>query len=262
MNFEKRKFSSFGLIAAAIMLFVSLACSSSSGGENKPVVNPLNSANNSSSANNSTATDDTKTAAPKDIAGEYSVTGSNENGAGNYRGDLTVTRRDDVYQFSWDTAGKKYDGVGVQNGNHVAVAFTEGTNGKGCGVVLYKINADGSLDGRAGYWGVNQSETEEATRTGGTDLAGGYDVTGTNPDGKDYKGKLKISPEGSGYKFEWNTPALVSGFGVKQGNFVAAGLGGKQCGFVSYEIKPDGSLDGKWGGAASTTFGTETAKKK
>src|SRR5690348_12161623 len=91
----------------------------------------------------------------KDISGTYDITGMNENGAGAYKGTLVVTNRGDVHQFSWDTAGKKYDGVGVQTGDNVGVAFAEGNNGKGCGVVLYTIGADGSLDGKAGYWGNN-----------------------------------------------------------------------------------------------------------
>jgi hypothetical protein len=200
--------------------------------------------------------------APKDISGAYEITGTNENGAGNYKGTLDVTSRDEVYQFSWDTAGKKYDGVGVQNANAVAVAFTEGTNGKGCGVVLYKIGADGTLDGKAGYWGVNTSESEIATRTSGSDLAGAYDVKGKNPEGKEYTGKLSVKDEGSGYAFSWTGANAFEGFGIKQGETVAVGIGGKQCGFVSYVVKPDGTLDGKWGGYGSTEVGTETAKKK
>jgi hypothetical protein len=227
------------------------------------------------SANNANTTNSTNTAstspskastpapsAPKDISGEYDISGTNENGAGSYKGTLGVTKRDEVYQFSWDTAGKKYDGVGVQNGSAVGVAFTEGTNGKGCGVVLYKIGADGSLDGKAGYWGVNTSESETATRTSGSDLTGEYDIKGTNPDGKAYTGKLSVKSEGTGYTFKWKGANTFEGFGIKQDDTVAVGLGGKQCGFVSYVVKSDGALDGKWGGYGSTEVGTETAKKK
>src|ERR1700741_2501879 len=61
---------------------------------------------------------------PADIAGDYEVTGSNENGSP-YKGTLAVIKHGDVYQFRWN-AGKQYDGVGVPNGNVVAVAFTSG----------------------------------------------------------------------------------------------------------------------------------------
>lgn len=201
-------------------------------------------------------------AAPKDISGQYNITGTNENGAGNYKGVLEVIKRGDVYQFKWDTAGKKYDGVGVQTDNSAAVAFAEGENGTGCGVVLYKVGADGSLDGKAGYWGKNSSESEKATRTKGTGVDGEYAITGKTPDGKEYKGTLTIKPEATGYAFEWNTGSILRGFGIKQGDMMSVGFGGRQCGFVGYEVASDGTLNGKWGGYGSTSVGSETAKKK
>lgn len=201
-------------------------------------------------------------AAAKDITGTYDVAGTNENGAGNYKGVLEVIKRGDVYQFRWDTAGKKYDGVGVQTDNSVAVAFTEGENGTGCGVVLYKVGGDGSLDGKAGYWGNNSSESEKAKRTSGTGIDGEYSITGKTPAGADYKGTLSVKPVGSGYTFKWNTGSTLDGFGIKQGDKVAVGIGGKKCGFVAYDIGADGNLSGRWGGYGSTAVGTETAKKK
>jgi len=200
--------------------------------------------------------------APKSIAGDYDASGTNVDGGGAYKANLTVTPRDDVYQFSWNSAGKAYDGVGVMTDNAVAVSYTDGANGKGCGVVLYKIGPNGSLEGKSGYWGVNSAESEKATRTSGTDLEGKYDITGTNTDGKDYKGSLEVKKSGDGYTFLWNAGESFEGFGIKTGDKVAVGFGGRQCAFVSYDAKPDGTLDGKWGGQGSKSFGTEVAKKK
>lgn len=233
--------------------------------ENKPAENKSNSTNSNANANansnaNSASSGETTTA-PKDISGDYTVEGTNEGGGGNYKGTLAVQKRGDVYQFSWNT-DTVFDGVGVQTGSAVAAAFAEGKDGTGCGVVLYQINSDGSLNGKAGYWGENKGETEKATRTSGTDLVGEYDIKGTNPEGKEYTGKLSVKSEGSGYAFAWTGGTNLKGFGIKQGNFVAVGLGDKKCGFVSYEVKSDGTMNGKWGGYGSTSVGTETAKKK
>ncbi len=196
------------------------------------------------------------------LSGAYDVTGMNENGAGAYSGTLAVTERGDVYQFSWDTAGKKYDGVGVRTDDSVGVAFAAGDSGEGCGVVLYKIGADGTLDGKAGYWGNDNSETETATRTKGDGLEAEYDVRGTNTAGQKYEGKLSVKKSGAGYTFSWNAGSTFEGFGVRQGDTAAVGFGGSKCGFVSYELKPGGVLDGRWGGYGSRSVGTETAKKK
>lgn len=196
-------------------------------------------------------------AAPKDIAGKYTVTGSNPDG-GAYKGTLEVISHGGVYQFRW-SAGAQYDGVGVTNGNVVAVAFADGANGKGCGVVDYEITGDGTLDGKWGYWGVDEAGSEKATRVGGSSLAGDYDAVGKNPDGKEYKAKLTVEPGGNLYRFVWSNGS--DGVGIKQGTNVAVGIGGKRCGFVAYQIKSDG-LEGIWGGYGSDKTGTEKATKQ
>lgn len=233
-----------------------LACNSSVGSE--PVANTASTSPNAAPANSAAG----PATASKDISGSYTVSGQNEGGAGNYAGDLNVTKRDDVYQFSWKSGANQYDGVGVQAGNSVAVSFTEGADGKGCGVVLYQIGANGNLDGKAGYWGVNEAETEKATRTSGSDLEGAYDVSGSSPNGQNYTGKLNVTKQGAGYRFAWTGGSSFNGFGIRGADMVAVGLGGSKCGFVGYDVKPDGTLDGKWGSQGTTSVGTEIAKKK
>ena len=196
--------------------------------------------------------------APPDIAGNYNVVGANPNGAV-YKGTLEVIKHGDVYQFRWK-AGTQYDGVGVQNGDVVAVAFASGANGQGCGVVDYVITADGTLDGKWGYWGVNEAGAERATRLSGSGLEGEYDGTGRNPGGKEYKVKISVEPAGDLYKFTWSNNS--EGLGIKQGDNIAIGIGGSRCGFVTYEIKSDGSLDGIWGGYGTNKTGTEKATKQ
>jgi hypothetical protein len=183
--------------------------------------------------------------------------GSNPDG-GQYKGALEVISHGSVYQFRWN-AGTQYDGVGVANGNVVAVAFASGTNGKGCGVVDYEIASDGALDGKWGYWGMNDAGTEKAAPVGGSGLAGDYDATGRNPDGKQYKAKLTVEPAGNLYRFVWSNN--TDGVGVKQGTNIAVGIGGARCGFVAYEIKPD-ALEGIWGGYGTDKTGTEKATRQ
>ena len=238
-------------VAFALLLACVIGCKS---GKNSATTSETNESTSSSSGTTST----TKTT-PPDIAGEYSVVGANPNGSA-YKGELEVIKHGDVYQFRW-SSGTSYDGVGVQLGDVVAVAFTTGENGKGCGVVDYTIIDDGaSLDGIWGYWGTDQSGTEKAKRTIGAGLIGAYEATGTNPDGKQYKAQIAIAPAGSGYRFVWSNN--TEGFGIRRGDNVAVGIGGTRCGFVSYEVKSDGTLDGVWGGYGSEKTGTEKATKQ
>lgn len=194
----------------------------------------------------------------EDIAGSYNVEGMNGNGSP-YRGSLEVIKRGDVYQFRWNT-GKRYDGVGISVENFAAVAFTEGTDGKGCGVASYRIAGDGTLDGKWGYWGMDHGGTEKAERTSGSGVAGQYSTVGTNPDGKQYTGTLSVGSKAGGYTFAWGDGS--TGFGVERGDNVSVGIGGTNCAFVAYEIKPGGVLDGVWGGYGSERIGREKATKK
>jgi hypothetical protein len=198
------------------------------------------------------------TAPTLNVVGRYTVAGTNPDGS-QYAGSLEVIPRGKVFQFRWN-AGTQYDGIGVRNGRTVAVAFASGSDGSGCGVVDYTVLKDGTLNGIWGYWGTDASGTEKARRVSGSGLEGEYAAIGTNPDGKPYQVNVSVQAAGRGYKFAWSNNS--EGFGIRRGDNVAVGIGGERCGFVAYEVKPDGSLDGVWGGTSSQQTGTEKATKQ
>lgn len=216
------------------------------------------SANGSSPDSSSTVPNSTG----NDLAGTYAVSGAGADGK-TYQGEVVVSRRDAVYQMSWKLGAGSYDGVAVRSGNTLAAAFTTGTDGSGCGAIIYQRNADKSLDGKWGEWGVNASGTEKGIPTG--EPSGGiatFNLTGTNADGSPYKGTLAITDGGNNvYRLSWDTSTKFVGTGVRVGERLAAGWGARQCGFVIYEVKGD-TLEGKWGVPGSTSLGTERATKK
>jgi hypothetical protein len=238
-------------VAFAFCLFVLFVIGCKSGSSSGPT-------ESGDKTTTTTSGSSTVPVAPPDVAGNYNIVGTNPNGAV-YRGTLEVIKHGDVYQFRWK-AGTQYDGVGVQNGDVVAVAFASGANGQGCGVVDYVITRDGTLDGKWGFWGVNEAGTERATRLSGSGLEGEYDGTGRNPDGKEYKVKISVEADGDLYKFSWSNNS--EGIGIRRDDNVAIGIGGSRCGFVTYEIKSDGSLEGIWGGYGTNKTGTEKATKQ
>lgn len=256
----KNRFLVFGCAIALLLVWVmgcKMSSSSSSSSSNTNSSTTDNTSSSTTANSNSSSSSSAPVSAP-DISGNYSVVGSNPNG-GQYKGTLEVITRGDVYQFRWN-AGTQYDGIGVQIGKIVAVAFANGSDGKGCGVVDYDVKGDGSLDGKWGYWGVNEAGTETASRTSGSSLEGEYDASGKNPDGKQYKAKLTVEPAGNLYHFVWSNN--TDGIGIKRGSNVAVGIGGSRCGFVMYEVQSDGTLDGMWGGGGSDKTGTERATKQ
>jgi len=246
-----------GLIGLALLFSIVLGCKSTTTSTSSSTSNTSDAPKNTSSSSTNSNSNKSNAPAP-DVAGKYDITGSNPEG-GNYKGTLEVIKRGDVYQFRWN-AGTQYDGVGVQNGNIVAVAYANGTDGKGCGVIDYDIAGDGALSGKWGYWGINEAGTESATRTSGSALIGEYDATGKNPDGKTYKARLTVEAAGNLYRFAWSND--TEGMGIKRGDNVAVGIGGRRCGFVTYEVQSNGALDGIWGGGGSDKTGTEKATKQ
>src|ERR1044071_6449399 len=120
-------------VCMGVLAALALGCNLSKTSSNSSTANASNDnkASNSSSSPAANNQDHSKSAMPAskpDIAGKYNITGTNPDGAA-YKGTLEVITRGDVYQFRWD-AGSQYDGVGVQNGNIIAVAYTTGSNGK------------------------------------------------------------------------------------------------------------------------------------
>jgi hypothetical protein len=197
-----------------------------------------------------------------DLAGTYAVSGAGADGK-TYQGEVVVTKRDAVYQMSWKLGAESYDGVAVQSGNTLAATFTTGTDGRGCGAVIYQRNADKSLDGKWGEWGVNAAGAEKGVPAG--EPSGGiatFNLTGTNANGSPYTGRLTITDAGNNvYQLAWDTGTKFVGTGVRVGDRLAAGWGARQCGFIIYEVK-GGTLEGKWGVPGSTALGTERVTKK
>lgn len=198
----------------------------------------------------------------REISGVFNVEGSAENGNNPYTGVLTIQPRGDVYGFRWMTNKGSRVGTGVQLGSATAASFAPTGGGKGCGVVLYRIASDGSLNGRIGLWGEGKYMIETATRIEGRGFVGKYTVNGTSLDGKPYQGTLSIVKDGSGYGLTWNIPEPRVAFAIWKGSVAAGSFGGRQCSFALYDIQSNGNLDGDWGGQAAVTFGTESAKLK
>lgn len=204
----------------------------------------------------------------REISGVFNVDGSEVNGNNPYTGVLTISNQGDVYGFRWSTTKGARVGTGVQLGSSTAASFASTGAGAGCGVVLYRIASDGSLEGRIGNWGESGFGIERATRGMGSGLVGKYTIAGSTLDRKTYGGRLTITKDGSGYNFEWlrdfesDPDKAFVGFGIWKGSYAAVSYGGRQCSFALYDIQSNGNLDGDWGGQSAVTFGTETAKIK
>ena len=205
----------------------------------------------------------------RDISGNFLITGAAANDIDPYTGSLSVVPKGDNYEFRWATTKGTRVGTGVQMASVTAVSFATTGAGKGCGVVLYKVDTvNGIIDGRSAEWGNKTYLSHKGTRTFGNSFPGHYKVTGKGTDGREYSDTLTITKNGEGYLLVWfpgeNSSAmpLLVGFGTWRGSYAAASFGGPQCSFALYDIQSNGSLEGTWGGQKQVTFGTETAKRQ
>jgi len=125
--------------------------------------------------------------------------------------------------------------------------------------VLYKISADGTLDGRWTIPGAGEAEgSEKAVGGKPGELEGKYSVKGTNPGGRGgYEGKLDIRKTGDTYQLRWTIPGSPSygGVGLRVGDslHVGWGIGKEPFAVISYAFKGE-SAEGIWtvGGASRT----------
>ncbi len=93
----------------------------------------------------------------KGLVGDYVVNGINPDGKP-YKGGLAIAAVEGVLRFSWRT-GSNFEGYGIEKDGRIAAVW--GT--PNCGVVLYRIGADGTLAGSWQYPGTGIGN-ETATR--------------------------------------------------------------------------------------------------
>ena len=250
------------IIAMAILILVGLGCSGSDdkAANNSNTTSNSNSNDNKSNANSMTSSDSKD---GSDVSGSYSITGKNPSGQA-YQGDLTIKKQEAVYQFSWSVAGSAYDGVGVREGNLIAVGYGSGDSGKGCGAAIYKIS-DKMLEGKLGGWGFNTVGTQTAILLKSSDKGEVYTASGTDTDGTNYSGELFVATSKSAvYQFALgkNGKPIFVGTGIKVDDYFGAGMGiGKKCGYSIYEVRGD-KLEAAWGIIGDGKLGTELATKK
>jgi hypothetical protein len=99
-------------------------------------------------------------AAAQSIGGRYTVAGTNLDGSA-YGGTATITLTSKTTcAIEWDTGGSTSTGICSRNGNAFAAAYVMG---KAVGLVIYKVNDDGTLSGLWTIAGQDGSGTEDLT---------------------------------------------------------------------------------------------------
>ncbi len=97
-------------------------------------------------------------AAEPNITGKYNCEGTNPAGK-IYRGTVTIIKKGDAHYLKWSlNAGDTYAGIGILEGNVLAVSYYGGASG----VVVYRVQKDGKLVGK---WAVADGKGRVYTET-------------------------------------------------------------------------------------------------
>jgi hypothetical protein len=276
---------SFALVFTYISLLACASCSDSSlaqvqqnsdrrssSSNSTPTNSYSNALSNAGSATNSTSAIPTGNTAvaetpiiplPAPIEGGYSIARTDQEGTSS-TGTLKVDKQGGSYIFTWNSDGKSFTGSGVNIGNTVVVSFTKEKNGNGCGAALYKVAANGNLEGKIVYWGSNKIETEQLFPFVSDEfLNARYSKDGTQQ-GPDKENDVTISydEKKDAYHFIWSRFEDRQGWGIRIGNMIAAPFGENHCAYGVYTVEPDGTFIGKYSDQLGNDAGTETAKRK
>ena len=96
-------------------------------------------------------------AAQTDIGGRYQVAGTNLNGT-TYSGEAEITLTSDTTcEISWTTGATTSAGICMRNDDSFSAAYRMGEE---VGLVIYKVSADGSMQGLWTIAGNGGSGTE------------------------------------------------------------------------------------------------------
>lgn len=168
--------------------------------------------------------------APDRLEGVWGITEARTPRGQSYTGSLEITaigNTDNLYQVSWQTSQGNYSGLGFYEEGRLLVGagLDEGIYG----VALYRIQNDGTLDGK---WTLSTAQGEVGTEfaTGGRSgqLAGSYQVRSTDPGEPDstFTSELTITESRDIYQVTWNVDdQTYRGIGLRVDDWLVVGWG-------------------------------------
>jgi TIR domain len=193
------------------------------------------------------------------IEGTWKIAKARALDGSSYSGTVQFTKQGERYLATWQTTAGTYSGFGLVRGNKLCI----GWGAESLGVVFYKIDGRGTLNGK---WIVTGTSAELSdgveNATGGTPgkLEGHYLITGLNPGSQaPYAGQLDITRTGATYQMHWKVDqSSNTGVAIEVDDDLFAAWGDKDhaAGVVSYTFEGKGAK-GVWTMGGESETGTE-----
>ncbi|MVM33082.1 hypothetical protein GO755_23780 [Spirosoma sp. HMF4905] len=169
-----------------------------------------------------------------------------------YNGSLNISRVGQSFGVDWKTTAGNYSGLGLMADGKLFVGY--GLN-SGYGIVVYKTNT--AAQRIEGVWTASGLDGATGTETL-TGRDGNYDLVGTNPDGRPYRGKLTLQKTGDTFQAQWQVGnGVYNGVGFMSGDYLVIGYGpGQAFGTVEY-VMTGNRARGRWAMGGGSQFGVE-----
>lgn len=164
-----------------------------------------------------------------------------------------AARGDNRFHLSWDTPAGQYDGVGLLRGHLLVVGWGKGA----AGVMLARREGEGWT----GEWTTPAaSDLQLGTEAWpGAALAGEREITGVNPGGTAYRGRVSAEKRGDVQHLRWTVGDLQhAGVGLElDADHLAIGFGTGNFGVIVYDLSTGDAVGGRWCSQADERVGVE-----
>lgn len=201
------------------------------------------------------------------LLGSWTITEAKTPTGDEYTGNLEIETSgdaEDLYRITWDTSNGNYSGLGFYQDGRLLVGY--GLNNQVYGVAAYRINRDGTLDGKWAFSEIDGKIGLEKA-SGGTPgrLEGEYRIQGTDPGITDmedevhsYSGSLQIRKARDTYQVSWRVgQQIYMGVGLRVDDWLIVGWGPGD-GFAAIDYRLNGNrATGRWAMSGNAKLGEE-----
>lgn len=191
-------------------------------------------------------------------AGTWTIASAKSTSGTPYSGTVQIHPMGKIYTMSWLTTIGDYCGLAFVEDNYIFAGCAFDNN---YGVTLYKINPDGTLDGKwisASNPGAINSE--QAVNGIPGQLEGTYKIKGMGLKNDNYQGNLTIIQLDETYEVTWSVGSEYQGVGLRVNDWLIAcwGLGNQFA--LAYELQGY-KAQGRWARFGKSPLGEEILEK-
>ncbi len=191
-------------------------------------------------------------------AGTWTIASAKTIGGTPYSGTVQIDPMGNIYTVSWLTTIGDYTGLAF---------FEDGYLFAGCGfnesygVTLYKINPDGTLDGKwVSPFNKGVVDFEKAIDGTPGQLEGTYKISGSSLKIGNYQGDLEIRKLNEIYHVSWSVGVEYGGVGLRTNDWLVVAWGSGKPFCLTYEIQGY-KARGRWAVPHKLAVGEETLER-